>query len=154
MFSLNAIASQIGSISGACLAEFIIPVFGWGVLYLFGLLPFVVMLCLQFSKKEILKSWPGERRVLRKTLCIWFVCQFAPNTVHECLLVHGYRANYRLFRFDELAAFYLSRISRFWMSTQLGWLFRYADWLDNGSIAFVDGYGFLFVLYVASYVVR
>lgn len=47
--SLNGIAGQIGSILSAVLAGFIAPLFGWRGLFLFGLLPLVLVLWMVFA---------------------------------------------------------------------------------------------------------
>jgi MFS family permease len=50
--SLNGIVGQIGSISSALLAGFIVPALGWRGLFLFGLLPILVVLWAKLSIKE------------------------------------------------------------------------------------------------------
>ena len=50
--SLNGIVGQIGSISSALLAGFIAPMFGWRGLFLFGLLPILVVLWASHSVNE------------------------------------------------------------------------------------------------------
>lgn len=50
--SLNGIVGQIGSISSALLAGFIAPMFGWRGLFLFGLLPILVVLWASYSVNE------------------------------------------------------------------------------------------------------
>ncbi|MDK6370096.1 MULTISPECIES: MFS transporter [Aerococcus] len=47
--SLNGIAGQIGSILSAVLAGFIAPLFGWRGLFLFGLLPLILVLWMVFA---------------------------------------------------------------------------------------------------------
>lgn len=50
--SLNGIVGQIGSITSALLAGFIVPALGWRGLFLFGLLPILVVLWAKLSIKE------------------------------------------------------------------------------------------------------
>ncbi|HEN6487908.1 MFS transporter, partial [Streptococcus agalactiae] len=54
--SLNGIAGQVGSISSALLAGWLAPALGWRGLFLFGLLPIVLVLWMQFAidDKDIL----------------------------------------------------------------------------------------------------
>lgn len=49
MSSLNGVAGQLGSITAALLAGFAIPFIGWRGLFLFGLIPVVLVLWLHFS---------------------------------------------------------------------------------------------------------
>lgn len=50
--SLNGIVGQIGSITSAVLAGLIAPMFGWRGLFLFGLLPILIVLWVNFTVKE------------------------------------------------------------------------------------------------------
>lgn len=50
--SLNGIVGQIGSISSALLAGLIAPIFGWRGLFLFGLLPILIVLWVSIAVKE------------------------------------------------------------------------------------------------------
>lgn len=47
--SLNGIVGQIGSITSAILAGLIAPIFGWRGLFLFGLLPLVLVIWMHFA---------------------------------------------------------------------------------------------------------
>lgn len=51
MSSWNGVAGQIGSISAALLAGALIPLLGWRGLFLFGLIPLILVLWLHFSIK-------------------------------------------------------------------------------------------------------
>ncbi|HGD9448700.1 TPA: MFS transporter [Streptococcus agalactiae] len=57
--SLNGIAGQVGSISSALLAGWLAPALGWRGLFLFGLLPIVLVLWMQFAidDKDILDQY-------------------------------------------------------------------------------------------------
>ena len=50
--SLNGIVGQIGSISSALLAGFIVPTLGWRGLFLFGILPILVVVWAKLTIKE------------------------------------------------------------------------------------------------------
>ncbi|RPA60433.1 MFS transporter [Aerococcus agrisoli] len=50
--SLNGIVGQIGSITSALLAGFIVPALGWRGLFLFGLLPILVVVWAKLTIKE------------------------------------------------------------------------------------------------------
>ncbi|MFV8815631.1 MFS transporter, partial [Aerococcus urinaeequi] len=50
--SLNGIVGQIGSISSALLAGFIVPALGWRGLFLFGILPILVVVWAKLTIKE------------------------------------------------------------------------------------------------------
>lgn len=50
--SLNGIVGQIGSISSALLAGLIAPIFGWRGLFLFGLLPILIVVWVSRTVKE------------------------------------------------------------------------------------------------------
>ncbi|HFR4577154.1 TPA: MFS transporter [Streptococcus suis] len=60
--SLNGIAGQIGSISSALLAGWLAPSLGWKGLFLFGLLPLILVLWMQVAIKDdaILDHSPGQ----------------------------------------------------------------------------------------------
>ena len=60
--SLNGIAGQIGSISSALLAGWLAPSLGWKGLFLFGLLPLLLVLWMQVAIKDdaILDHSPGQ----------------------------------------------------------------------------------------------
>lgn len=60
--SLNGIAGQIGSISSALLAGWLAPSLGWKGLFLFGLLPLLLVLWMQVAIKDdaILDYSPGQ----------------------------------------------------------------------------------------------
>lgn len=49
--SLNGIVGQIGSITSAILAGLIAPIFGWRGLFLFGLIPLLLVLWMHFAVK-------------------------------------------------------------------------------------------------------
>lgn len=49
MSSLNGVAGQLGSIAAALLAGMIIPLLGWRSLFLFGLIPVLLVVWLHFS---------------------------------------------------------------------------------------------------------
>ncbi|MCP6042714.1 MFS transporter, partial [Klebsiella pneumoniae] len=50
--SLNGIVGQIGSISSALLAGFIVPTLGWRGLFLFGILPILVVVWAKLTINE------------------------------------------------------------------------------------------------------
>lgn len=50
--SLNGIVGQLGSITSALLAGLVAPIFGWKGLFLFGLLPIIIVLWVTFTVNE------------------------------------------------------------------------------------------------------
>lgn len=60
--SLNGIVGQIGSITSAVLASIIAPIFGWKGLFLFGLLPIVLVLWMHVAIDEKTITDQGSRK--------------------------------------------------------------------------------------------
>lgn len=89
MSSLNGVAGQLGSIAAALLAGLVIPFLGWRGLFLFGLIPILLVLWLHFSvkgsfelmasKEEITVQKPSLRELFatkeltRTTLSLMFM---------------------------------------------------------------------------------
>lgn len=66
MSSWNGVAGQLGSIGAALLAGAIIPLLGWRALFLFGLIPIVLVLWLQFSVDDEFELMASAEEVNRE----------------------------------------------------------------------------------------
>ncbi|GAB7231314.1 MFS transporter [Facklamia hominis] len=85
--ALNGIAGQVGSICSALLAGFVAPLFGWRGLFLFGLLPMILVAYTHFAVDEskITNRYAAKQASLHKEKPAISELFATPTLVHQTI---------------------------------------------------------------------
>ena len=85
--ALNGIAGQVGSICSALLAGFVAPLFGWRGLFLFGLLPMILVAYTHFAVDEskITNRYAAKQSSLHKEKPAISELFATPTLVHQTI---------------------------------------------------------------------